>query len=299
MTTPAKQTAIHYFPGNETFAKEVSKATGFKIHPIEVHRFPDGESLVRVTASPGRKAYVLNSLDHPNEKIFETLCAADALRREGATRVGLIAPYLGYLRQDKVFHSGEAVSQRVIAATLGQSFDEVLTLEAHLHRIKKLSEIFPCKALSISAAPAIASWVKKRKAKPVIVGPDEESGPWVRSIARLADLPFLVGEKTRKGDKRVSIEFPEGIQGKNALIVDDIASSGVTIAVAAKALALCGAKKIDVAVVHPIFAKGAIRRIEASGVNKLISGNSINHATNGISLAGLIAKQISPTRRSG
>jgi len=289
MTTKNAPTTIHYFSGNQAFAKELCKATDWPGFLIETHQFPDGESLIRVHPKPGRKAFVLCSLDNPNEKIFETLCAADALRRAGAKRVGLIVPYLAYLRQDKVFHEGEPISQRVIAKVLGESFDEVVTLEAHLHRIRKLSEVFPCKAVSISAAPAIAQWVRKNVPKALLVGPDEESEPWIRAISRLSNLPYVVGQKTRVGDRRVRISFPDAIEETTAIIVDDIASSGVTIAVAAKALAKCGVDEIHCAIVHPIFERGALRRIQSAGVVELVSGNTIVHGSNAMSMSGLIA----------
>ncbi len=288
---------IHYFPGDVAFASELCKTMGWPGFPIDTHNFPDGESLIRVHPKPGSKSFVIRSFNDPNEKIFPTLCAADALRRAGAKRVGLIAPYLAYLRQDKLFQEGEAVSQRVIANVLGAAFDEILTLEAHLHRIQKLSEIFSCKALSISAAPAMAEWVRKKKSPVVVVGPDEESEPWVRSIGRLAKLPYIVGKKSRYGDRRVRIDFPSPIDHPKAIIVDDIASTGATIAVAAKALAKLGVKEVDVAVVHPVFARGALRRIQAAGVRKLVSGNSIADPTNAISLTGLIAEKLSPKLR--
>jgi ribose-phosphate pyrophosphokinase len=298
MTAKNALTTIHYFPGDVAFAEKLCKTLGWSGFPIETHQFPDGESLIRVHPKPGPKAFVLRSFNEPNEKIFPTLCAADALRRAGANRVGLIAPYLAYLRQDRLFQEGEALSQQVIANVLGVAFDEILTLEAHLHRIQKLSEIFSCKALSISAAPAIADWLRKRKTPVVVVGPDEESEPWVRAIGRLAELPYIIGRKHRHGDRRVSIDFPSPIEPLKAVIVDDIASSGATIAVAAKGLAKQGVKEIDAAVVHPIFARGALRRIKTAGVNSLVSGDSIPDPTNQIWLTGLIAAKLSHKLRS-
>ena len=103
--------------------------------------FPDGETLVRVTHRAGAEAILVQSFNDPDRKLMPALLAADALRRAGARRVTLVAPYLAYMRQDRIFHPGEPISQRVFGQCLGRAFDRVLTVEAHLHRIHRLSDV--------------------------------------------------------------------------------------------------------------------------------------------------------------
>ena len=98
-------------------AERLAQALGVPCRTVTVHRFPDGESLVRVEPSP-ETAFLYRSLDHPNDKLVELLLAVSALRANGAAKVVLIAPYLAYMRQDIAFHDGEAISQRVVGKLL-------------------------------------------------------------------------------------------------------------------------------------------------------------------------------------
>ena len=116
--------------------ERLAEACGIAVHPVEVRRFPDGESLVRVCGQ-ARTALVLRSLDDPNAKLVELLLTAASLRDGGADRVILIAPYLAYMRQDMAFHPGEAVSQQVIGRLLAATFDGVATVDPHLHRVDR------------------------------------------------------------------------------------------------------------------------------------------------------------------
>ena len=104
---------LHVFADTMRFGRALARASGRTYTAVRVHRFPDGESLVRV-APPTRHAILVRSLHEPNAKLVEVLLAADALRRAGARRVTLVSPYLPYMRQDAVFAPGEPISQRVI-----------------------------------------------------------------------------------------------------------------------------------------------------------------------------------------
>ncbi len=282
---------LHVFPDKSSFSAQLARRLRTTPKPIAIHRFPDGESLVRVHPTVARHAIVVCALDAPNAKLIEVLQAADALRRSGVRRVTLVAPYLPYMRQDAVFHPGEPLTQQVFAGLLRQGFDRVLTLEAHLHRIAALSAVIPGR--SISAAPAIAEWIQHTAPGALIVGPDSESAPWVRAIARRAGQPWLVGNKRRLGDRRVEIDFAACETVKHAVLVDDIASSGVTLAVAARALRRRGIEQIDAAVVHAIFAADALRRIRAAGIRRVVSCNSVAHRTNRIDCSALFSAPLS------
>lgn len=281
---------LHAFDDSFAFARRLARALGGgPPAPVLVHRFPDGESLVRVAPAP-RHAILLRTLDRPDEKLVELLLAADALRRRGARRLTLVAPYLPYMRQDRVFRAGEPVSQRVIGGLLGGAFDRVLTVEAHLHRVARLSAVIPCRAQSLSAAPALADWLARRRSRPCLVGPDAESEGWVRALARHCALPFVVGRKRRLGDRRVEVELPPLPRGaRRALLVDDIASSGATLAAAARALRRAGVARVDAVVVHAIFAPGARRRLSAAGIGQVASTDTIVHESNAVGVAPMLA----------
>jgi ribose-phosphate pyrophosphokinase len=184
------------------------------------------------------------------------------------------------MRQDSVFNPGEPLSQSVIAGSLGRSFDHIVTIEPHLHRTHQLSEVFSCGTHAVSAAPVLARWIHRTGRGSLVVGPDEESETWIRAIADSAKLPWIVGRKVRLGDHRVRIEFPALPKSSRAVIVDDIASSGGTLAVAARALRRKGISTIDAAVVHAIFAPHALSRVRAAGIRSLVSCDTIPHKTN-------------------
>lgn len=286
---------LHTFADTARFGRRLARETGLPSSPVRVHRFPDGESLVRVARPVGRDAYLVRSLHDPNGKLVETLLAADALRRAGARTVSLIAPYLAYMRQDAVFRPGEPVSQRAIGDCLGRAFDAVLTVEAHLHRVATLGEVIR-RGRSLSAASAIAGWLGRRP-ETVVVGPDAESRPWIEAIARLAGTYAIVATKQRRGDRRVAVRIPRLPAAIRAVIVDDIASTGATLAATARALRRAGAGIVDAVVVHPIFAPDAPRRIHAAGVRRIVSCDTIPHATNAISVAPILAGAIASRKR--
>lgn len=284
--------SVHAFEEDTAFARRLARRLGTRLAVIRTHRFPDGETLVRVAAPSSGRAILVCAFEHPNCRLFESMLAADAMRHAGARHVTLAAPYLPYMRQDTVFRPGEPVSQRVMARMLTRGFDSIVTIEPHLHRVRNLPQIFGRRARSISAAPAIAQWLKRARWRPTIVGPDRESRPWIRRIAKQAGLQWVVGEKRRLGDRtvRVTMELPANM--RHAVLVDDIASSGATLAAAARALKSAGIAVVDAIIVHAIFAPGALERIRAAGIRRIVSCDTIPHPTNAIRCAPLLAAAV-------
>ena len=265
---------------------------GVPMHVIDVHRFPDGE--LKVTVGPAAATTILYMpLDAPNDKLLTLLFAAEALRRGGARRLVLVAPYLCYMRQDAAFHPGEAISQKVVGPLLARTFDRVVTVDAHLHRTHDIRDVFPgIDAEDLSAMPAIAeTLIGTLDPQTVVVGPDEESAPWVADLAGRLGLAHAVGRKTRAGDRSVSIAFaePGRLTGRPVLLVDDIVSSGGTLVTCAKALAAAGAASIDCVVTHALFPPAMMREFERAGIRSLRSTTSVPHPTNAIRLDGLLA----------
>ena len=147
-------------PGSERMAQRLSELAGVPIGIIESRRFPDGEAYVRLeTDCAGRIVVLVCTLDRPDEKFLRLVFLADAVRDLGAIGVGLIAPYLAYLRQDRRFRAGEAITSRTFAALVSGHVDWLVTVDPHLHRYNSLAEIYGVPTSVVHAAPALAEWI--------------------------------------------------------------------------------------------------------------------------------------------
>lgn len=283
--------AIQSLPVSAREGIRLGGRLGLPSHEIAVHSFPDGE--IRVTVGPAAATTILYaSLDRPNEKLIALLFAAEALRRTGAKRLILLAPYLCYMRQDTAFHDGEAISQKIIGSLLGGCLDRVITVDAHLHRTSDIRTVFPgIEADNLSAMPAIAAALSKEGLDPatVLVGPDAESHSWVADLARLLGLTSTLAEKSRRDDRSVEMRFlkPGRIADRPVLIVDDIVSSGGTMIACAKALAAAGATSINAVITHALFSEDVGREMISSGIRSIRSTHSVPHYTNAIALDDL------------
>ena len=167
------------FPGNEDFARRLREALVLGATRLHWRRFPDGESYLRFEDSPaGLHLILVCSLNDPDIKAQALLFAAGTARELGAASVGLVAPYLGYMRQDSRFRDGEAVTSALFASQLSAAFDWLITVDAHLHRRKSLSEIYSIPARDVSASAGVSGWISANIENPLVVGPDSESQPW-------------------------------------------------------------------------------------------------------------------------
>lgn len=276
------------FPDEAAPAGRLAQALGVNLGLIDIHRFPDGETLPTVPGAE-RTTAIYRSLDRPDPKLMPLLLAADAARRAGAQRLVLVCPYLGYLRQDTIFAPGQPISRDVICSLLGRAFDRVVTVDAHLHRTKDLSAVMGIRADDLSAAEPLADALKGEA--PMVIGPDSESAPWAQRIADRLGGELLVFEKARDGDRQVTLTAPDlsKVKGRRAVIVDDVASSGTTILAATDVLKQAGAASIEVGVVHALFTAEVGERMKAAGVSRIVSTDSVAHPTNAAPLAGILA----------
>ena len=265
------------------------------MHEITVHRFPDKELRVTVGAA-SEITIVFASLYQPNDKLLALLFASEALRRNGAKRLVLVSPYLCYMRQDAAFHESEAISQKVIGQLLAGSFDRIVTVDAHLHRTDNIGDVFPgIEANDLSAAPTIAEALRAGiDRKTIVVGPDEESRSWVSDLATRLGLDHAVGRKCRLGDRSVEVVFPEPtlLANRPVLLVDDIVSSGATIAACTKSLQSAGVTEIDAVITHALFPPEFVDTLFAAGVRSIKSADSVPHPTNAIGLDGVLAEAL-------
>lgn len=281
-------------PGNEHLAAGIAGAIDAEIGMLEMHQFPDGETYLRFACDvAGRSVILLCTLARPNELVMPLLLAADAARDLGASEVALVAPYLAYMRQDRRFRSGEAVSSRTFARLLSNAFDWFVTVDPHLHRYASLDTIYSIRSRVVQAAPSIARWIEANVTDPVIVGPDIESEQWVSGVARLIGAPHFVLTKSRTGDRRVSVTLPdiEPFAHRRPVIVDDIGSSGQTLVAAVRELNGAGFETSCCIVVHALFDRKVEDLFDDRSV-EIVSTDTVAHATNAIALGGDLAKAV-------
>ncbi len=279
------------FPEYERQARNLAAALKVPCETVAIHRFPDGESLLRTPTELPEEVLLCRSLHFPNDKLVELLLVCGHLRERGVKRILLVAPYLCYMRQDKAFHPGEVVSQRILGRLLADHVDGLVTVDAHLHRVHRLADAVPVDpALNLTATEPMARFLEKAVERPLLVGPDEESEQWVAAIARHEGLDYGVARKRRLGDRRVEITLPPGdYRGRQVVLVDDVASTGHTLEAAARALASREPASVSVLVTHALFVGDALERLRAAGVERIWSCDSVPHATNAVPLAGLLA----------
>lgn len=278
-------------PSNEAFAAVLASTMNAELGQIETRRFPDGESYVRLQADPrGREVDLVCTLARPDAGFLQLVFAADAARELGATSVNLVAPYLAYMRQDRRFNAGESISSLAFARLLSSTFDRVLTVDPHLHRHPALSALYTIPTTTLHAAPLLADWIAANVESPLIIGPDAESEQWARAIAVRIGAPHVVLAKTRHGDRNVDIDVPDlsSWRDRTPVLVDDIASSGHTLAVAARKLIGQGLRMPECVVVHALFADNAWSEL-APLFTRLTSTDAVPHASNRIALAPLFA----------
>lgn len=232
----------------------------------------------------GREVIVVAPLHRPNQTLVPLLLLGEELRIRGAEKLTLAAPYLPYMRQDAEFRTGEIVSARALGSLLSKTWDEVYTVDPHLHRIAALSDIFSIPATAVSAAPAIARWIESNVPKPLLIGPDEESEQWVRQVADHLDCPWYLLDKQRIGDREVHVEVPDGIASRQRtpVFIDDIISTGHTLAIARKELFRRG---VDVKIaigVHGVYSPGSLEMLAEAGFQDIVSSNTIPNETSQI-----------------
>lgn len=280
-----------YFEDEQASAARIAAAAGLAHAPIARHRFPDGELKLRLPAALPAHVVLLRSLAQPNEKLVELLLAAQTARTLGATRLTLVAPYLAYMRQDIAFAPGEAVSQRIVGRFLAGLFDAVITVDPHLHRIATLEEAVPVsRTVVLSGAPLLSDLIARQRPGALLVGPDEESAQWVAQAATRHGFEHAVCRKLRHGDRQVEIALPAiDVRGRAVVLLDDVASSGHTLAQAARGLLAAGAASVDVAVTHALFVGDAGPLLWEAGIRQVWSTDCIAHPSNAVSMAPAIA----------
>ncbi|MCE9539573.1 MAG: ribose-phosphate pyrophosphokinase [Bacteroidetes bacterium] len=286
---------VFALPGNEALAKYFANTIQADLGVTEIRNFPDGETYVRILSSvEGKEVIVVCTLHQPDAKLLPLLFICNLLRDLKVRSICLVAPYLAYMRQDKQFNPGEAVTSAYFAKLLSLQVDRLVTVDPHLHRRVSMKEIYsiPCEVLH--ADGLISEWVKKYIPNALLIGPDSESEQWVSEVAKNAGVPFIVLEKIRHGDCDVEISVPkvEGYKNYTPVLVDDIISTARTMIETVELLKKAGMKPPVCIGVHAVFAGNAYKDLIKSGVSKVITCNTIFHESNAIDIGEIIAPHL-------
>lgn len=280
-------------PGSDAQAQQLARELDCELIVPDVRQFPDGELYVRIAPSlAGHDAVLIGSLyPNPAERFLTAAFLASTARDRGASKVGLVAPYLAFMRQDIEFNPGEGITSRYFARMVSASVDWLVTVDPHLHRHSALEGLYAIPTSIARSAHSIAAWLRREIARPYLVGPDAESVQWVRAIAEACDAPYVILEKTRRGDRDVSISAPprDGWDGHTPVLVDDIISTGRTMIEATRQLRAHGVAAPLCVAIHAVFADNVLDDLRAAGASGIVSCDTITHATNKIAVAEAVA----------
>jgi ribose-phosphate pyrophosphokinase len=280
-------------PGNETHANHLGTRLGCRVISPEIRRFPDGELYVRIASEVGGQDAIIvgNLYPDPAEKFLTIAFVAETARELGARRVGLVAPYLAFMRQDARFKPGEGVTSKYFAQLVSRTVDWMVTVDPHLHRHASLDGLYAIPTMIARAAPEIARWVRAEISDPVLIGPDAESAQWVAAVAEQCSAPFMILEKTRRGDREVSIVPPsvDTWNGHTPVLIDDIISTGKTMVEATRQLRAAGCGAPMCVAIHAVFADAVQDELVSAGAVGIVTCDTIPHTSNRICVAGPIA----------
>ncbi len=277
---------VIYTDKSQIIASRVAENMGAPLGGVKLSRFPDNELYLRA-AGLDDKTVIVSSLPDA-ESIVELLLLIDAC--EGS-EVTLVIPYMAYARQDKRFNAGEPISIRAIAAALSRGVARIITVNIHEPEVLKY---FSVPAENISIAPAIGEYLAGTGIEdPLILAPDDGAWAFAKGVAAAHGWDCNYLNKTRHSGFEVSIEEKDvGVLGRHVVIVDDIISTGGTLATAAQMLAAEGAESISAACVHGVFSGGGYARLMAAGFRCVASSDTIERGCSLISAAPAIAEAL-------
>jgi ribose-phosphate pyrophosphokinase len=284
--------------GNKPLGLKIAESLSCDVIDFETRRFPDGERYLRFTKElPHDTVLITQSLyKDPDGLTMEYVFLAKTLLDLGAKSVVGIFPYMAYLRQDSRFKLGEAISARIMSQIIESvPTSAILTLDSHLHRIHNLNELFNIPAANLSAIPSLAEHLKSECGlhDPIVVAPDGEAAQWASLAAPVFGAESVVMQKTRYGDTSVDINLGRATpRGRDIVLVDDIISTGGTIAQAAQQLKSKGADHIHALITHGLFAEGAYERVSKAGVEHLITSDSVPNQFSKVTVAPVFAKAL-------
>ena len=296
------RSTVKVFSGNSNLklANDIVDYLGIELGKSTVSEFPDGESFVRIDENVrGEDVFVLQSTFHPtNHHYMELFIMMDALRRSSPSRLTAVIPFYGYARQDRKDQPRVPITAKLVANLLvAAGADRVLTMDLHAQQIQGFFDI-PVDHLY--AAPVIYEYLKKKDLGDlIVVSPDVGGMKMALAYSQVLGTDLAVVAKQRKSATEVSVMSVIGeVDGKNALLVDDLTETAGTLCSAAATLKSRGAKKIFACVSHALLTPVGIERLRKSDIDELITTDTVlRPAIEGVnittlSVAGLLGEAI-------
>ena len=246
--------------------------------------FPDGERYIRILMDVDGQDVVVVQNTFPDKKIVELLLILQAVKEAGAKTVTCVIPYMGYSRQERIFQSGEARSAKAIAGVLGSMCNRIFTINVHTPAVL---DFFGCEAKDINGSREVVRYLKGFKPD-MVVAPDERSKDRCILAANMLKVPVHVMKKVRIDGRTVETSSgPVDVKGCTAVILDDIISTGGTIATAANILRDGGADRILAACTHGLFIEYAANRLRVC--DDILSSDTLEGVYTRFSVAPAIA----------
>ena len=287
------KTTLFDLSNNSDLANRIIKRLELNCGELESRHFPDGEIYQRVHSDvKGDRVIVFTNLFMPDPQLFGILSLGHTLKEIEAKQIILIAPYLPYMRQDIRFKTGESVTSRHFARHLSLAYDQLITVDPHLHRYHRLEEIYTLEGRVLSAKQVIADYLKEKDHPLILIGPDEESEQWVSAIANAANLPYQILLKERRGDLNVSVSKPalDNYKNHQPVLIDDIISSGRTMLSTLDRLETAGMPRALIVGVHGLFAAESFELLSSRA--QVVTTNTVPHSSNAIDISGTIAEAL-------
>lgn len=282
---------VFAFPENELLAENIMAGMHAEKGNYILRQFPDGETYLRILSEvEGKEAVLVCTLNRPDDKLLSLLFFCRQLKELKAASICLVAPYMAYMRQDKAFNPGEAITSVYFARLISSFADRLITIDPHLHRRRSMQEIYsiPCEVLHTTTL--ISTYIKEHIANALLIGPDSESEQWVSGIAKEAGVPFIILQKTRRGDTEVEVSIPEveNYEAHVPVVIDDIISTAHTMMETISHLKKKGMPPPVCIGVHAVFTEETFNQLLNSGAKEVITCNTIAHSTNRIEISQLI-----------
>lgn len=276
-------------------AKSIARNLGMKYLQIESKIFPDGETCLRFIESFRNEKIILihSCFPHQDTRLVELFMILDAAKDLGAKDVITVIPYLAYARQDKRFRMGETIGIKTVVKLIEAcGADAFLTVDAHEVDILKQ---FNIRAINLSAMPELGKYLKELNLnRPIVIAPDEGAIGLAKKVAAMIETDCTYFSKTRdlKTGRVETCSKNADVEGRDAVLIDDMISTGGTMANSAKITKCQGAKKVIAACTHPLLIDDAQKRLKEAGIDEIIGTDTVKNDVSKISVANIISEAL-------